>query len=424
MASVHSSNSTRTANPAGVSVQHSYVYLRQHEAPAEQLLAAAVREDRSFGVATLRKVFGLAVKPGAAPRNFYRGQPCYSPTDCEPIPEGVLSYDDLVAQGITDKKVLLAQALAENKLLGKRRLANELGLKPPAKCIPALVTAGVHLYRVSQCLPEDQVSERTRLQDELAMLHEQSRKFPVPVEILELVNGNGVLIHARGTDKNKRSITCFDLHGNTLIEGEIALRSTEDLDALAAALNDHICIAHAESASDQFPGSLAQNLRARGIRLQPYTLQSILATELTRDAGWTDPIKLCAKITGIPLKAIEAELPMAGDPRQLSRIATLRAISLLMTTYTARQDRIKEIEKVLITPQDATPQEGAAAEVPPPNPVEQARAEEREACARSLEMTNAELLLMAGEMTAQELRTVQAVLKAKAAMIRRNTHVR
>lgn len=56
--------------------------------------------------------------------------------------------------------------------------------------------------------------------------------------------------------------------------------------------------------------------------------------------------------------------------------------------------------------------------------VAQARADEREACARSLEMTNAELLLMAGEMTAQELRTVQAVLKAKAAMIRRNTHVR
>lgn len=39
-------------------------------------------------------------------------------------------------------------------------------------------------------------------------------------------------------------------------------------------------------------------------------------------------------------------------------------------------------------------------------------------------MTNAELRLMAGEMTAQELRTVKAVLKAKAAMIRRNAHVR
>ncbi|MBK6616391.1 hypothetical protein [Ottowia sp.] len=43
---------------------------------------------------------------------------------------------------------------------------------------------------------------------------------------------------------------------------------------------------------------------------------------------------------------------------------------------------------------------------------------EREACAQLLEVSNAALKLMAGEMTAQELRTTQAVLKGKAAAIR------
>ena len=37
---------------------------------------------------------------------------------------------------------------------------------------------------------------------------------------------------------------------------------------------------------------------------------------------------------------------------------------------------------------------------------------ERDACARMLELRDSELLLMAGEMTAQELRTVKAVLAA------------
>lgn len=35
---------------------------------------------------------------------------------------------------------------------------------------------------------------------------------------------------------------------------------------------------------------------------------------------------------------------------------------------------------------------------------------ERERCAKMLDLTDSELLLMAGEMTAQELRTVKAVL--------------
>lgn len=50
--------------------------------------------------------------------------------------------------------------------------------------------------------------------------------------------------------------------------------------------------------------------------------------------------------------------------------------------------------------------------------VEAARLEEREACAKLMELTNAQLLLMAGEMTAQELLTVQAVLKSRARAIR------
>lgn len=36
--------------------------------------------------------------------------------------------------------------------------------------------------------------------------------------------------------------------------------------------------------------------------------------------------------------------------------------------------------------------------------------EERERCAKMLDLNSSELLLMAGEMTAQELRTVKAVL--------------
>ena len=42
---------------------------------------------------------------------------------------------------------------------------------------------------------------------------------------------------------------------------------------------------------------------------------------------------------------------------------------------------------------------------------------EREACARMLDLRDSELLLMAGEMTAQELRTVKAVLKNRGAAI-------
>lgn len=52
--------------------------------------------------------------------------------------------------------------------------------------------------------------------------------------------------------------------------------------------------------------------------------------------------------------------------------------------------------------------------------LQQARAEERERCARVNEawLNRSELLLHCGEMTAQELRTVTAVLKARAAAIR------
>jgi len=42
----------------------------------------------------------------------------------------------------------------------------------------------------------------------------------------------------------------------------------------------------------------------------------------------------------------------------------------------------------------------------------------REAAAKALELTDSEIRLMAGEMTGQELRTVQAVLKARATVIR------
>lgn len=49
--------------------------------------------------------------------------------------------------------------------------------------------------------------------------------------------------------------------------------------------------------------------------------------------------------------------------------------------------------------------------------------EEREVAARRLEVSPAAIRLMAGELTAQEMRTVQAVLAAKAAEIRRNDPV-
>lgn len=52
--------------------------------------------------------------------------------------------------------------------------------------------------------------------------------------------------------------------------------------------------------------------------------------------------------------------------------------------------------------------------------VEAARKEERESCAKRLELTNAQLLLLAGEMSADELLTVQAVLRNRAATIRAN----
>ena len=48
--------------------------------------------------------------------------------------------------------------------------------------------------------------------------------------------------------------------------------------------------------------------------------------------------------------------------------------------------------------------------------------DERETCAQMLEMRDSELLLMAGEMTAQELRTVQAVLAQRARAIRMRSH--
>lgn len=43
---------------------------------------------------------------------------------------------------------------------------------------------------------------------------------------------------------------------------------------------------------------------------------------------------------------------------------------------------------------------------------------EREACAQLCELTKAEILLRAGEMDAQELRTVSAVLAGRASAIR------
>ncbi len=45
--------------------------------------------------------------------------------------------------------------------------------------------------------------------------------------------------------------------------------------------------------------------------------------------------------------------------------------------------------------------------------------ESGEACATMLELSNSDLLLMAGEMTKQELRTVKAVLTQRAAAMRR-----
>jgi hypothetical protein len=48
---------------------------------------------------------------------------------------------------------------------------------------------------------------------------------------------------------------------------------------------------------------------------------------------------------------------------------------------------------------------------------------ERDACARMLELRDSELLLMAGEMTAQELRTVKAVLAQRASAIRMRSNV-
>ena len=49
---------------------------------------------------------------------------------------------------------------------------------------------------------------------------------------------------------------------------------------------------------------------------------------------------------------------------------------------------------------------------------ETAQDDEREKCASLLEISNSELLLMSGEMSAQELRTVRAVLNAMANKIR------
>ena len=54
--------------------------------------------------------------------------------------------------------------------------------------------------------------------------------------------------------------------------------------------------------------------------------------------------------------------------------------------------------------------------------IAEAVSDERETCARLLELRDSELLLMAGEMTAQELRTVQAVLEQRARTIRMRSH--
>jgi len=54
--------------------------------------------------------------------------------------------------------------------------------------------------------------------------------------------------------------------------------------------------------------------------------------------------------------------------------------------------------------------------------IAEAVSDERETCARLLELRDSELLLMAGEMTAQELRTVQAVLAQRARTIRMRSH--
>lgn len=52
------------------------------------------------------------------------------------------------------------------------------------------------------------------------------------------------------------------------------------------------------------------------------------------------------------------------------------------------------------------------------NRLDNVASEAREACAKLLESSSADLLLLAGEMTAQELRTVKAILAAKAREIR------
>ena len=55
--------------------------------------------------------------------------------------------------------------------------------------------------------------------------------------------------------------------------------------------------------------------------------------------------------------------------------------------------------------------------------VEHALVAQRESSAQHLELSADEIRLMAGELTAQEMRTVQAVLKGIAARIRRNTRL-
>lgn len=46
------------------------------------------------------------------------------------------------------------------------------------------------------------------------------------------------------------------------------------------------------------------------------------------------------------------------------------------------------------------------------------RAAVREACAKEMEISRSAILLMAGEMTAQEMRTVRAVLQNRASVLR------
>lgn len=57
------------------------------------------------------------------------------------------------------------------------------------------------------------------------------------------------------------------------------------------------------------------------------------------------------------------------------------------------------------------------------NAVTQLQTAEREACAQALNLSAADLRLMAGEMTAQEVRTTRAVLTQRATHLRNGWHL-